>query len=54
MLEDSFLGKGGSAFKQMLSGLGAKPRSVYNVQWKPNWIELPVYQISIGFKIQRE
>ena len=47
MLEDSFLGKGPSAFKQMLSGLGAKPRSVYNVQWKGNWIELPVYQISI-------
>ena len=47
MIPDSFLGKGPSAFKQMLRGLGAKPKSVYNVQWKGNWIELPVYQISI-------
>jgi len=47
MIDDSFLGKGPTAFKQMLRGLGAKPRSVYNVQWKGNWIELPVYQISI-------
>lgn len=46
-MDDSFLGKGPKAFKQMFANLGAKPKSVYNVQWKGNWIELPVYQISI-------
>ena len=47
MIDDSYLGKGPAAFKQMLRGLGATPKSVYDVEWKGNWIQLPVYQISI-------
>ena len=47
MIEDVFLGKGPSSFKQMLTALESKTVSAVNVDWKGNWIEIPVYQISI-------
>lgn len=46
-LDDSYLGLGPTAFKNMFENLGAKEEGKYGLVWKGQQVKLPIYLISI-------